>query len=721
MHRKPLSSRVGSRLVGICALAAWAGAAAAAAAETTARSTWPQPYTVSRDASSGILALRTPYYVFEQDLSRGGVITRIALEHGKAGNLLASPVETRIRTESGGVFSDALDRKPKVDHRRDGLHEIVKVDSALVDEQGTESGVRVETEFTYRWGYLKVHKVFRVPAGGIRVRELAPVATTLAPNLTNYGYREGRAEQDGASSFSFGSNIWGKLRPDHPSDKQLAMRYVPRSMLFADAGVEGLEWFAGSDLSQWELQCTGRRGQGMCRLQRSENPAGLALILAPAWSDDQAVPLADGCSFDYYFAVPLLEDRATSPWLHTSFNRNRGNWVSAQDIRGWADKGIRTAHCHNDGDYYGDGLFWRDGSYPPYPDMDRFDQVLKDCREAGVRTATYFSNKELHPSTDAFREHGDAWGRKNLKGDLQHNFLKPNSEFGVQMCLRSGWLDYLKMSIDRVLKNHPLDGVYYDWNVSLYCCNPLHEVSRPGVAEAQGHWDMDELLDLMEWTRLRVGPDGLVIIHNTTTPMFATENFADCVVATEWGYATWSDDAPPLADLPLEWSLVGSRRRGVISYGVLKPESPARLHRLFAIEALVAGVTPWPAGEDACELSKRLNVLGDFAAYRFRDWRNEAVSLSDPQTASAIYGRTGEAFILLANLDSRRRTVTCALRPDKLPVPLAEVHSATCVTFAGSAGALTGNTEVALDVRRIVGDGVEVELPGDDVVLLHIK
>ena len=62
----------------------------------------------------------------------------------------------------------------------------------------------------------------------------------------------------------------------------------------------------------------------------------------------------------------------------------------------------------------------------------------------------------------------------------------------------------------------------------------------------------------MEWTRSRVGPGGLVIVHNTTTPMFATENFADFVVATEWGYQKWTDRAPDLQDLPLEWSLVGA-------------------------------------------------------------------------------------------------------------------------------------------------------------------
>ncbi len=39
--------------------------------------------------------------------------------------------------------------------------------------------------------------------------------------------------------------------------------------------------------------------------------------------------------------------------------------------------------------------------------MERYDKVLTDCREAGIRTATYFSNKELHPITKEFKEHGE--------------------------------------------------------------------------------------------------------------------------------------------------------------------------------------------------------------------------------------------------------------------------------------------------------------------------
>jgi hypothetical protein len=63
--------------------------------------TWPQAYSVDRNDATGILTLRTPYYTVEQNLKQGGTITRIALTHGKAANLLVGPIETRIRAENG--------------------------------------------------------------------------------------------------------------------------------------------------------------------------------------------------------------------------------------------------------------------------------------------------------------------------------------------------------------------------------------------------------------------------------------------------------------------------------------------------------------------------------------------------------------------------------------------------------------------------------------------
>jgi hypothetical protein len=682
-------------------------------------SSWPQAYSVQRNKAAGLLTLSTPYYMVQHDLKQGGALSSIRLTHGKASNLLVLPFETRVQDAAGNPYSDLAERAPRITTRQDGLNEFVTVESALRDAHGKQSGVRVKTVYEYRWGYVKIHKELTFGSKDFRVKDICPVSSVLAPSLSAYGYRDGLTEQEGAPAFSFGSCHWGKLNAEGAA--AINTPYVPRYVMFADPGVEGLEWFVSSDLAQWDLQPAGNRGQGRSVLEACATPAGIAFSVSPFQNGQSPTRVPARMTFDYYLGLPLLEGHALKPWFHSSFNRNRGDWVSTEQIRRWAQSGIQTVHCHNDGDYYDDGLFWRDGSYPPYPDMDKYDQVIADCHKAGIGVATYFSNKELHPSTTEFQQHGSDWGRMNRKGDLQHNFFKGKSEFGVQMCLRSGWLDSLKVSIDRVLKNHPLDGVYYDWNVALLCCNPQHEKLKAGQPAA-GHWDIDELLNLMEWTRRRVGPRGLVIIHNTTTPMFATENFADDIVANEWGYGKWSGKGPNLQELPLEWSLVGARPRGVISYGQLDAQAPRGLHCLFALEALLAGVTPWPASPETFELFQVVRPIGALEDCRFADWRNQAVMIRGARCASAIYSRPDESWLVLGNLNESAQEVRCVLHPDKLPYPLSSVTSATLLPSSNTSTNTSGKTApLPLDAQQLTSGGVTLTIPPDTAVLLHVR
>jgi hypothetical protein len=210
-----------------------------------------------------------------------------------------------------------------------------------------------------------------------------------------------------------------------------------------------------------------------------------------------------------------------------------------------------------------------------------------------------------------------------------------------------------------------------------------------------------------------------VIVHDTMTPMFATENFADDVVATEWGYRRWTDRAPDLQDLPLEWSLAGARPRGVISYGVLDAKAAPRLHRLFAIEALLGGASPWPASQAAFDLLPLLKPLGDLESYRFADWRSGAVGLSHDRCAAAVYSRAEESYLLLANLDPEPREVTCVLHAEKLPYPLSRPAAARRLATGGSAG--DRPETVDLNVGRLTGDGLPMTILCDGVVLIHVR
>ena len=180
---------------------------------------------------------------------------------------------------------------------------------------------------------------------------------------------------------------------------------------------------------------------------------------------------------------------------------------------------------------------------------------------------------------------------------------------------------------------------------------------------------------------------------------------------------------PRLQDLPLEWSLAGARPRGVISYGVLDSKSPRRLHRLFALEAFLCGATPWPASPETFALLPLLKPVGDFESCRFADWRNQAVTLSEAHCAATVYSRPGTTYVFLANLNKDAREVTCTLHPAAFPYPLARPETAAIVASSAAVAGpnAKGKALEKLDVRKLVGKGLRIELPGDGAILIQVS
>jgi hypothetical protein len=708
------------------------------------RGWWPQDYSLQRDDASGVLTLATPYYTIQHDLKKGGAISSICLTYGKAKNLLLQPMETRIKLlmktadaqprqqsqKIQPVFSDLNNSSPSVKHTKSGRWPIVTVESALRDANGKDSGVKVKTTYMYRWGYIKIHKEF-TSKEAVKVENVCVLSMVADPSLVDYGYRPGVCELMGPSPHGWQSEEirqWGKIRPGTHFDLPFRSRYVPRYLVLANRGIEGIEWFVSDELSQWDYQISGQSGTGYCEISPSTNPLGIALSIYPLnLSSGYELPRGGFVNFkgkyvfDYYIGVPILEGHAYNPWLNKSYRASGGKWVSEAQISKNAEDGVVTMHLHNDGDSEADGLFWRDGSYPPYPaeEMRKMEAVIANIHKYGMKTAPYFSNHELHQSTEEFKKHGQQWGRKP---DDQGN-LRPNYYYGAHMCLKSGWLDFLKFCVDRVLKNHDFDGVYYDWNIAMFCNNPLHTgkastgvSAKKGLAtysqSPTGHWDIDELIELVEWTRQRVGRDGIIILHNTLVPMFATENFANYVVGMEFSYGKLSVSMPRPEELPLEWNFVAARPRAVIGYGTITPDAPRRLHKLYAITTLMTSIAPWPASDEAIELYKVLKPLGDLEQYKFEDWRNEAVRLDDPDCISAIYSRPGVAYILLANLKPQPQKIKCIINPGELPYPLSCISTGEILNRSGP---------TSLGVDNLTANGETITIGADDVVLLCIR
>ncbi|MGH2509387.1 MAG: DUF6259 domain-containing protein, partial [Ktedonobacteraceae bacterium] len=626
-------------------------------------------------------------------------ISRISYTHGRVANLLLRPIGAWISVKSANpsvgreshnrpkIFSDLNDASPVVRAEKSGKSYIVTAESSLRNRSGESAGVTTKTTYSYRWGYIRIRKEFAFPASGLKLRAISVVSSRLDPSLTHYSYKPGVAEDFTPVVHTWEVNGWGKERAGSHFDVPFQTRYIPRYLALVNPGIEGIEWFVSDDLAQWDYQMAGQIGVGNAQIAPSDNPLGVKvsidpLDLAPEYTLPRGgyIAASGNYRFDYYIGMPILEGHAQNPWFERSYSPNRGKWVSEQAIKKNAELGVATMTLHNDGDRYHDGLYWRDGSWPPYPpdQMKKMAGVISNCHKHGIKTVPYFSCHELNQSTPEFKKHGEEWGRKP---DDQAN-LRPNHYYGGLMCLKSEWLDYLKLCVDRVLKNYPFDGVYYDWNLALYCNNPLHVGKESnGVSAAEGlgtyalsptgHWDVDELLDFVEWSRERVGPDGLVLLHTTMAPMFATENFANAVCCMEFGYGKVSTSMPKPAALPLEWNFGGARARAPIEYGAVAKGAPKELHQLFYLTTLVTGVATWPASDGALELFKVLKPLGDLTRYQFSDWRNRVVRLDRDDCFSAVYSRRGETYLVLANFAAEAREVKCTVDSQALKHPLA--------------------------------------------------
>lgn len=701
----------------------------------------PQPYTVRRDDAAGTLELATPYYSVRHDLKKGGALSRIHYTYGKAENLLLRPLaasvqqrgdepagEIRGRERRRRFFTDVADPSPTVSTAKNARWDVVTVTSKLLNHDGEDSGIVSASSYTYRWGYIKIHRELRFPSGGLELRRLSVVSTLLHPSLTHYGYNPHEEESFSPEVLQNGSCFWGKIRPGTQFDVPFQTRYIPRYLVWANPGVEGIEWFASDALAQWDYLVTGQTGAGSAAIHPNVEPAGVAISIdplnvAPTFNLPRGGFLAASgtYTFDYYLGFSVLDGQARPPWWERSFNPHGGKWVSEDEIQHNAALGVGTMTLHDDGDANHDGLYWRDGAWPPYPpdQMKKMAEVIDNCHKYHLKTVPYFSNHELNYGTKEIKTHGEEWG---CKPDDQGT-LRPNYNWGALMCLKSGWLDFFKLSVDRALKNYPFDGVYYDWNQALYCNNPLHVGKESnGVDPARGlgslavsptgHWDVDELLELMEWTRERVGPAGLILVHNSMNPMLAVENFVNAVCTMEWGYGRISSAMPLPQDLPLEWNMAGARARAVIEYGSVAREAPPQVRQRFYLTALVTGVATWPARDGALEVFKLLAPLGDLTQYRFDDWRNQVVSLGHAECYSAVYSRPGDAWLILANLGSNDAKANIVTTPTALPHPMTDFQ-AEWVDAKGQ--------KTSLDAQALAGPGLEVTVPATGAALIHLS
>ncbi len=164
----------------------------------------------------------------------------------------------------------------------------------------------------------------------------------------------------------------------------------------------------------------------------------------------------------------------------------------------------------------------------------------------------------------------------------------------------------------------------------------------------------------MEWSRERVGPDGVLYLHMSLEPFIVAENLATVVLVYEspGPRRPTGDMFPPIAEF-----------MKTCSHFVLTTEAQKTDPKRYLLYALLSHVTTDDPSPEFLAAYKVLAKI-DFTKYRsFADYRVSPVSASSDQILSAVYWNEEEALILLANLSDQKLSFRWKLDAARLAWP----------------------------------------------------
>ena len=355
------------------------------------------------------------------------------------------------------------------------------------------------------------------------LRRLSPVVLKTTDQFDTYGAKEMRA----CGNDKWGLNgvaDWLSLKTD--KEEIYRCSRVPLYMLLFERGGARIEDCIMSDISQWEV--LGEKQSGVLIHNREKHSYEFSVS---AYDSDQKGTLDGIYEFDYRLTLPFIRKKmcpirpAESMCYYERGSANR--WPTEADFQSMQDAGYTLLKIHNDCDNCHDGIFWRDAVYPPYPPavMKQMDESLATAAKHGMKVVPYISMKEMHPDAPWFKDHSQEWAKLNAPNDPIWITSWGDLVFGGVMCLKSGWLEKRKATIKQILDNHAFKGVYFDWCTALECNNNRHF--------AKHHWDIDEHIELLKWTKALSGPDGEIYLHMTHVPLLVAENMATLLLTEE--------------------------------------------------------------------------------------------------------------------------------------------------------------------------------------------
>lgn len=639
----------------------------------------PEPYQASRDGD--LVTFSNRYTSWTHDLSRGGELTAAVVRHGSGCNLLAAPQRVSVATmEERGYHPFSSLNSPAAEVRLEQTPEGPQLSwsGALVDDNGTSlPAVTLRHSVCYRpWGYARHRVTLHVPEPVHRLGQIQIGSLFVAAQVDTLAVAENMITSGsaipGASVRRWLPLHGGRSRSDVPA---YLSRWLANAITLFRRGREGIEIALGDELGQWDGIGTRFPGWQQTLVCYNAAQRGYEVRLCPLDSFRDGQVLQGDFTFTFTVALPYVKPqivpiRPGSGGIFKFADGFAGRWPTATDIARWQEAGVTLMRLHNDGNSFNNGIFWRDGAYPPYPpdEMAKMADFLEAANRAGIAVAPYFSVKEFHPEADGYGANATAWCRLTAPDEELIMNRCRNGVFGAQMCLESGWLEKRRETIRQVLRNHPFRGVYYDWCLGSECLNPAH-------CNGGRHWDRDRLVELLEWSHESVGPDGEVYLHLTNSPCLAAENLASLVLTEESGYGEIS----PLMFTPHVHFMNIAPRQICDMLGAGCSDEDRRRLALCAILHHAGISSVHPVYLDFY----RQPWLAQVTAYSRHTAPGEGITATgDDGVGMSLYWKENRAFAVFANCRTRAVTTSWQLNLEAMEVaPAAAGTSAGTVTL----------------------------------------
>ena len=609
-----------------------------------------------RAESENIIVLENDFFTVRHDKKAGGAPVSLVFKNGSGNNFLEKPVSAHVTLKKDDkiiFFRQCCGTAETFSHTVSDDGAKIFTEGVFTDEEGNTIPVRYKQTFFYQaWGRVNVSLQIIIEKQIDTVYEISTCGFYVPEKVDTLGVRPGcpPPPPDGYFQQVESPLQWFDLKRRRSYTQQYCaqFRLMPSYFSLFEKGGEGFEFWRGDCGTPWDRPFGLNPGSGVFLDDSKRLKSGFKHIrVEPFDSWEYPRTFQPGTeTFNYTLGLPFIkkQDDARSAIFHIAITSR--TWPDRNRMKELAESGIKLIRLHDDNTFLNPS--WRDCYYPPYDEenMKKMDEVIGYAHEFGIKIIPYFSLKEFHPDCPEYPENAHQWKRWTHSDG---RILAENGPYGGYMCMKSGWLEFLKGTIKRVLERHKFDGVYYDHLWFRYCRHPEH---------ANGHWhnDADEILDFLFWSRQCVGKDGVIFLHTSACPTIIGENLSDLIfIGEDMPYAQpLPDTYPPDMDFmpvtPRNWVPAG-----------------AHWDKEFKESMMLACLKHCPGGPHAGN-DFMLAMASIFKEYRLNEIHfHSRLALLENKVYINIYSDKDRLVLFCANLSKTEEKIVLELPSELVP------------------------------------------------------